>query len=255
MLFEKRAERILELLNLKKSVTMHEFVSSLNVSESTIRRDLIALEEQGELRRIHGGATRVNGLRTEQNMLQKESLNQEAKIIIAQYAATLVKPNSQIYIDAGTATLELVRFLPIDINLQVVTNGVEHALTSIQRGLNVTIVGGQVKPNTHGIAGMVAYQQLEKMNFAYAFIGMNGIHEQHGLTTTNIEEAVLKELAMEQSQNIRILMDDSKVDQIYEFKVGVPSQAIILLDDKAKENKETNIDKIIERYDIQFISN
>lgn len=255
MLFEKRAERILELLKLKKSVTMHEFVSSLNVSESTIRRDLIALEEQGELRRIHGGATRVNGLRTEQNMLQKESLNQEAKIIIAQYAATLVKPNSQIYIDAGTATLELVRFLPIDINLQVVTNGVEHALTAIQRGLNVTIVGGQVKPNTHGIAGMVAYQQLEKMNFAYAFIGMNGIHEQHGLTTTNIEEAVLKELAMEQSQSIRILMDDSKVDQIYEFKVGVPSQAIILLDDKAEENKETNIDKIIERYDIQFIGN
>lgn len=250
MLFEHRAEKILELLAKQRTVTIQEIVSSLNVSESTIRRDLIALEENGQLRRIHGGATTVSDIGKEQKMSQKVSVNQQAKLAVAKYASTLVKPESQIYIDAGTATLELIRLLPTNINLHVVTNGVDHALTAIQRGLNVTIIGGQIKPNTHAIAGITAYQQLEKMNFTYAFMGMNGMDETSGLTTTNVDEAIIKELAMKQSQNIRILMDESKIGQVYEFRVEAPTQAIILLNELSTTNQTEGI---AEKYDLHFV--
>src|SRR5699024_10144087 len=150
---------------------------------------------------------------------QKESINHEIKVKIAKYCSTLVKPNSQVYIDAGTATLELVRVLPNDKNIQIVTNGVDQALLALQRGIDVTLLGGPVKQNTHAIAGRRAYQQLERINSSFAFIGMNGINFENGLTTTNLDEAMIKECAMQLSHKIRILMDDSKINHVYEFKV------------------------------------
>ena len=133
------------------------------------------------------------------------------------------------------------------------TNGVDHGLLAIQRGLSVTIVGGEIRPNTHAIAGMTGYKQLEKMNFSQAFIGMNGIHEESGLTTTNIDEALMKELAMKQSQNIRILMDESKIGKVYEFKVEVPSQAIILMDKNAENHSTEILEKITKTYDLKLV--
>lgn len=253
MLFEHRVEKILNLLKEKNTVTTQEFVSSIGTSESTIRRDLIALEEDGKLRRIHGGATTVNDIEKEQNMTQKVRINHEGKIMIAKHAVSLVKPDSQIYVDAGTATLELIKILPANQNIQVVTNGVDHALMAIQRGLSVTIVGGEIKPNTHAIAGMTAYKQLERMNFSHAFMGMNGIHEETGLTTTNIDEALMKELAMQQSRNIRLLMDESKIGKVYDFKVEVPTQAIVLMDKNSNTHSKVRLEKISKRYDLQFV--
>lgn len=253
MLFEHRVKKILNLLEKKSTVTIQEFVSSIGASESTIRRDLISLEEAGELRRIHGGATTVNDIEKEQNMTQKVSLNHEGKIVIAKHAVSLIKPDSQIYVDAGTATLELIKILPVNQNIQVVTNGVDHALLAIQRGLSVTIVGGEIKPNTHAIAGMTAYRQLERMNFSHAFMGMNGIHEETGLTTTNIDEALMKELAMQQSQNIRLLMDASKIGKVYDFKVEAPTQAIVLMDKQSNPHSKVMLEKINKKYDVQFV--
>lgn len=253
MLFEHRIEQILNLLNEKNTVTIQELVSSVGVSESTIRRDLIALEEDGELRRIHGGATTVNNIEKELNMSQKVSQNQEEKMIIVKHAVSLVKSDSQIYVDAGTATLELIKILPVDQNIRVVTNGVDHALLAIQRGLSVTIVGGCIKPNTHAIAGITAYKQLEKMNFSYAFMGMNGLHEDRGLTTTNIDEAIMKEQVMKQSQNIRLLMDVSKMGKVYDFKVEAPTQAIVLMDKTPENYSKAALEVISDMYNIQYI--
>lgn len=253
MLVQHRKERILDLLTQKKTVSMQEFVSKLGVSESTLRRDLIALEESNLLTRVHGGATITKGIGKEQKMSQKESINQTVKMRMAKFASTLIHPDSQIYVDAGTATLELVRVLPTHLNLHLVTNGVDHALLALQRGIEVTLLGGTVKPNTHAIAGMTAYKQLEKMNFSFSFIGMNGLSTGQGLTTTNLDEATIKESAMHQSQKIRILIDDSKIDQVYEFKVDAPTQAIILLNAEAKETHPENIEKIRTMYDLHFV--
>lgn len=253
MLFEHRVEKILHLLAERNTVTIQEFVASIGASESTIRRDLISLEEVGELRRIHGGATTVNDIEKEQNMMQKVSQNHDGKLRIAKHAVTLVKPDSQIYVDAGTATLELIKILPVNQNIQVVTNGVDHALLAIQRGLSVTIVGGEIKPNTHAIAGMTAFKQLERMNFTHAFMGMNGIHDETGLTTTNIDEALMKELAMQQSQNIRLLMDASKIGKVYDFKVEAPTQAIVLMDKQSNPHSKVMLEKINKKYDVQFV--
>lgn len=253
MFIPNRKERILELLAQKNAVSIQELVSDLGVSESTLRRDLVALEEEGLLTRVHGGATTTTDIHKEQKMSQKENVNQAIKARVAKYAGTLVQPDSQIYVDAGTATLELVRVLPNDMNLQLVTNGVDHALLALKRGFDVILLGGHIKRNTHAIADMTAYRQLEKFNFSLSFMGMNGFHEKQGLTTTNMDEALLKECAMNQSQRIRILMDDSKIDQVYQFKVEAPTQAIILLNSQAKTKNPSSIEKLNEKFDLRFV--
>ena len=110
-----------------------------------------------------------------------------------------------------------------------------------------------MKQSTHAIVGITAYQQLERMNFSMSFIGMNGISLESGLTTTNLDEVALKECAMQQSHKIRILMDDSKINQVYEFKVKAPSQAIIVLNEEAKKQSPTTIEKLSDQFDFHFI--
>ncbi|MBU5593864.1 DeoR/GlpR family DNA-binding transcription regulator [Amphibacillus sp. MSJ-3] len=253
MLFQHRKEKILNLLSQKETVSIHDLVVDVGVSESTLRRDLIALEEMGLLTRVHGGATTVKNIRNEQKMSQKERSNFQTKVKIAKYCSHLIKANSQIFIDAGTATLELVRVLPNNKNIHMVTNGVDQALLALQRGIKVTLLGGPVKQNTHAIIGLTAFHQLERMNFSFAFIGMNGISKENGLTTTNLDEAMIKECAMQQSQNIRILMDDSKLNHVYQYKVKAPSQAIILLNRKAQIKAPETVEKISNHYDLHFI--
>lgn len=254
MLFEQRKQQIMAKLFSQTTVTIQELVAAIGVSESTLRRDLITLEQQGLLSRIHGGATLVKQIGAEQDISQRTKANQSIKMQIAEHCQQLVKANSQIYVDAGTATLALVRLLPADKNIHLVTNGLDHALLALQRGIEVTVLGDTVKPVTHAIAGITAYQQLSKMNFEFAFMGMNGLSVNYGLTTTNIDEANLKECAMQQSQHIRILMDDSKLEQIYEFKVEAPDQAIVLFNERAAQNFPDMIKALNKYYNLQFIA-
>lgn len=253
MLFQNRKEKILERLAEKSTISIQELETAIGVSESTLRRDLVALEKEGLLKRVHGGATTPTNLNKEQKMAQKESINQSAKIKVAKHVSTLVEKETQVYIDAGTTTLELVRLLPTEKNLKLVTNGIDHALLALNRGIEVTLLGGMVKRNTHAIADMTAYKQLSKINFSASFMGMNGLHENQGLTTTNIDEATLKECAMDQSQNIYLLMDDTKIDQVYEFKVDLPTSAKIFINQEAATKHPQKIKKLKVKYDIEMI--
>ena len=110
MLTEQRHEIILNLLSEKGSITVTELKEVLTTSESTIRRDLNTLDEQGRLTKVFGGAVeKNNGISTtELSVSQKAVFNTEEKKKIAMYAARLVAPNDFVYIDAGTTTEYLI---------------------------------------------------------------------------------------------------------------------------------------------------
>ena len=146
MLTEQRHEIILNLLSEKGSITVTELKELLNTSESTIRRDLNTLDEQGRLTKVFGGAVeKSNGvLTTELSVSQKATVNTEAKKKIAMYAAKLVAPNDFIYIDAGTTTEYLIDYLD-EKNATYVTNAVTHARKLAVAGFKVILIGGELK--------------------------------------------------------------------------------------------------------------
>ena len=107
MLSEERHKLILEKLEKESVVYLNDLVEYLNTSESTIRRDLTALHKAGLLKKVHGGATSlkdVNIKTTDDIVENRQTLNIDEKVKIAQYAASLIEDNDFVYIDAGTTT-------------------------------------------------------------------------------------------------------------------------------------------------------
>ena len=121
---------------------------------------------------------------------------------IAQYAVSLIKRMRVIYLDAGTITLEMIPFLSSISNVKVVTNSVKHAALLIDQGIETLILGGTIKISTNAVLGSGASEQLRKLRFNRCFIGMNGAHVGAGFTTPDPEEAMIKKIAIENSQKL-----------------------------------------------------
>ena len=113
MLTEQRYEKILDLVNEKKSVTVKEMTELLESSESTIRRDLTVLHKKGRLVKVFGGAVAIDmEYRTkDEEVNRREDENKEAKELIARFAASLIQPDDFVFLDAGTTTAWIPDFL------------------------------------------------------------------------------------------------------------------------------------------------
>ncbi|WP_170006556.1 DeoR/GlpR family DNA-binding transcription regulator [Bacillus fonticola] len=213
MLTPERHARILELLQANEVVRLQQFVDATTSSESTIRRDLAQLEEERKLKRVHGGAALLKGKRDEQTVAQKSTKNLQEKRKIAQLAAQSVQPGDCLYLDAGTTTYEMIPFLTVE-DLVVVTNGISLVNTLLEQGVQTYLLGGAVKPNTHALIGRGALTSMQSYRFDKAFLGTNGIHLQHGCTTPDPEEAMIKEQAIALAGEAYVLADPSKFHEV-----------------------------------------
>lgn len=227
MLTPERHQLILQLLKEKNIIKIQELVELTNSSESTIRRDLSQLEDEKVLKRVHGGAARLQGMREEPSMVEKSSKNLQKKRRIAQYAASLVKEGDSIYLDAGSTIKEMIEFLAVK-DIVVVTNGLMHVTPLLNKGIPTYIIGGFAKANTKAIIGRGALSSLEQYRFDKCFIGVNGIHMQFGYTTPDQEEALIKQKAMSLSRETFILADESKFNEIAFSRIADIQDAAII---------------------------
>ncbi|TKC19517.1 DeoR/GlpR family DNA-binding transcription regulator [Robertmurraya kyonggiensis] len=229
MLETERHEKILQLLKEKNTVKIQELVELTSSSESTIRRDLTVLEKKEYLKRVHGGAAKLQGKLQEPTMNEKSSKNHHAKQKIAQYAVGLIEEGESIYLDAGSTIVEMIPYLPE--NIVVVTNGITHLPLLLERNIMTYLIGGFVKPSTNAIIGRDAIASLEHYRFDKCFMGVNGIHPQFGYTTPDQEEAAVKKLAMSLSREAYILADDSKFSEVAFAKIADIKTAKIITND------------------------
>lgn len=227
MLKEERYEAILQLLKQQRVAQLKEFVDALGCSEATIRRDLSALEDLGKLDRVHGGAKLPPHLEPELDMQEKEQRNTHEKETIARWAASLIKESDTLFLDAGTTTAAVIPHLGIKPQL-VVTNGLRQADLLGRAGIQTILLGGLLKPVTNAIVGITANEQLHQYRFTKAFLGMNSIDEENGLTTPTPEEAAIKRSAIELSQQTYVLADASKFNTTSFARVGNLEEVILI---------------------------
>jgi len=216
MLTEERYKIILETLAVKRVVTICELTAIVGHSESTIRRDLAALDHQGKLNKVHGGATVIEKksyAAMRKNLSEQQPLYLEDKYRIGKYAATLVNPGDLIFIDAGTTTAAMIHVLDC-VDAIFVTNGLPTAELLRSKNLNVTLLGGKLRNRTGALIGEVTLDAMKNLNFTTVFVGVNGIDLVRQYTTPNISEAKIKETAVRQSQKAYILADPSKFNKI-----------------------------------------
>ena len=172
MLAEERMEEIVRLVQEYGSMTVQKLMEYTGASESTLRRDLNALDKRGMLTKVHGGAIalEMNVVVKDSDVILREELHREEKIEVARYAASLIRPNDFVYLDAGTTTGYLIDFLK-EKRAVFVTNGVMHARKLVQKGYTVYLPGGEFKAVTEALIGEMAIQNLQKYHFTRGFWG------------------------------------------------------------------------------------
>ncbi|WP_394232432.1 DeoR/GlpR family DNA-binding transcription regulator [Niallia oryzisoli] len=242
MLTPERHQLILQLLKEKGIVKLQELIDITNTSESTIRRDLIQLEEEKQLKRVHGGAARLQGKLQEPTMIEKSSRNLQQKQEIAKYAAGLVEEGDSIYLDAGSTVREMIEFLP-SRNIVVVTNGLTHVMPLLEKQIPTYVIGGFCKQKTAAVVGRGALESLQKYRFDKCFIGVNGIHPELGFTTPDQDEAMIKEQAISLSREAFVLSDHTKFSEVSFAKITEINKATILTNELDEEIRKVYVGK------------
>ena len=242
MLTPERHQLILSLLKEKEVVRIQELVDTTGASESTIRRDLSELEEQRLLKRVHGGATALQNKIEEPTILEKAVKNEQQKIAIARYAASLVKERDSIFIDAGTTTNQMLSYLPE--NIIVVTSSPDIGLQLIKRNIKTILLGGELKAATLSVVGREAIKSISQYRFDKCFLGINGIDKHHGLTTPDPDEAYVKQLALQFSDERYVLCDSEKFSGVTFAKVADLRGITVITDDGLYEEDQQEYSKL-----------
>ncbi|WP_301859230.1 DeoR/GlpR family DNA-binding transcription regulator [uncultured Megasphaera sp.] len=212
MLTEERQEEILRIVNTGGAASVQELVSCLNISESTVRRDLLAMDREGKLRRVHGGATSLkdNAYNADmENLRDKYSLHMPDKRRIAQFAAAQIGKDDFVYVDAGSTTEQMAEYLS-GSEASFVTNSIPLAQKLARSDVSVYILPGRVKGKTEAIIGSEMRDMLSQYHFTKGFFGTNGLSLRDGCTTPDAEEAACKRAAVRQCSKAYILADSSK---------------------------------------------
>ena len=231
MLTQERYQTILQLLSERDAVTVSELSSLLDISESTIRRDLNNLAEMGKLNKVFGGATaiRPNTGVTEKTFEIREAEMSEEKTAIGRYAATLVNDGDLVFIDAGTTTYRFIDFLT-NREATYITNGVAHARKLIRGGFTTYIISGRIKPATEAVVGSTGIGLISRLNFTKAFVGTNGIDLEAGYTTPEIDEGMIKEAIVKHSYMTFILADHTKFRRVFPVSFADIKKGCIITD-------------------------
>ena len=236
MLGEERQSAILSIVDERGSVTTAELTRLFDTSESTIRRDLTALDQDGLIVKVHGGAMAKDaGYHTTDDELSvRVALNRDDKLVLARFAAEQIENNDMVYLDAGSTTELIIDYLTVK-NVTFVTNSINHAKKLSQKGYTAYVLGGEFKYLTEAIVGEEAILSLEKYNFTKGFFGTNGVTEESGYSTPDIKEAMVKRTAMTRTKNKYVLADRTKLSQISSVSFAEFDSAI-LITNEAKDN-------------------
>ena len=212
MLYDRR-EQILTLLKKDGSVKVVDLVKRFGVSIETIRRDLEALEMEGFLRRVYGGAVRESR-RSEETLLQERMVQNAAeKERIGKAAAAFVQDGDVIGIDVGTTTLEMARaLLQRDLRIIVITNSIQIAATlSASEKIEVILIGGRVRHGELSVGGhMLTEANMRLFQTDKLFLGVGGITDKFGITDFREEETAFRRIGIERTKEVYALADHSK---------------------------------------------
>lgn len=227
----QRRQAILDTLATTGRVDVAAMADELSVTSETVRKDLTALERQGHLRRVHGGAIPPQDLSFEPDVTTRIAYAEE-KRRIAKAALAHLPRTGTILIDAGSTTARLAELIPPDRHLTVFTNTLPIALTlTAKPNLTVYTLGGRVRNLTLAEVDSWTARSLSEINVDVAFLGTNGISLDRGLTTPDAAEAAVKHLMLRCARRPILLSDHSKIGQVSTHKYGELTDIDLLITD------------------------
>jgi len=210
-----RYKKILSVIEENGSfIRVADLAEILEVSEMTIRRDLLILEEKGFLKRTHGGALLQNQNGVSSKKIDTAQIaNIEKKRAIGKAAAKLIDTGDSLYIDSGSTTQCLASaIIEIEnISLAVITNSIiiAKALSS-KKNIDVIMPGGKVHTAHFSLVGSFTEDGLRKFHYNKVFLAAGGVNLSTGLSILNIDEIPIKKAVLENAKQVIAVIDSSK---------------------------------------------
>ncbi len=227
MLKQERQNVILDELRSHNSVKSMKLSEILKVSEDTIRRDLIDLEKNGQLKKVHGGAVALSYI---PSFKKREVLEKQTKHTIAKKALPLIEDDQVLIIDGGTSNLQLVNILPTDKKLTVFTNSIPVASKLCEySNIDSVLLGGSILRKGHTAVGLQSLEFLREIHADLCFLGITSVDPEFGLTEANHEETIIKKAMLKASKTVVSMVISNKLNTRQSFKVESMDKLDILI--------------------------
>lgn len=235
-----RRDRMLALLREQEFLRVSDLAHQFEVSEVTVRADLDALEQRGQLRRVRGGAVPRATAPTERRFEEAEVAAAAQKRAIGRAAAGLIEDGDTLILDVGTTTTAVAQALAdrLDItDVTVFTSSLTIALALERADPRVTVIitGGTLRPKQHSLVEPLAGLVLGSINARKAFIGCNGVDVDRGITNVNLPETEIKRLVLSSAQERIVCADSSKLGQVALAHVCSLDEIDLLITDDAAD--------------------
>ncbi len=215
MFTPERQHKILEILQTNPSVRVSDLSEQLGVSEVTIRRDLDKMHEARQIRRIRGGAIRVERAAPEPPANYRTTEKADEKRRIGQAAAALIQDGEIAFIGSGTTALEVARNLIGRKNLTIITNALNVINTlAFEEGITLIHTGGMLRVSELSFIGHITDQSLRDLHPQKAIIGIRAVSLKDGLTNDFLPEVTTDRAILQAAPEVILVADHSKFGKI-----------------------------------------
>ena len=238
MLYNERAELILQQLQLQSTVKVTELGELLGVSVDTVRRDLRAMEQQGLIKCVRGGACLPDSLASLSNFTGREVIHSDLKRELARKALSYIQPGDIVALNSGTTnTLLAQELVGYSQQITVVTNNFA-AVNILMKNQNIRLIaiGGTVNALEQSTCGTECEQAFAQYYPDIAFLSINAVNYRDGYTDFRFHEMGVLRLLAKRAKQVIAVMDSSKLDKRSKKKVLSAEEIdLLVMDDQVSE--------------------
>lgn len=226
LLAEERKKRIIELIEQQGKVKVNDLAHDFDVSTETIRRYLEELENEKKLKKVYGGAVKVEPETAEPSMFEREILRIDEKKKIALKAASFIEEEDVIFIDEGSTTLQMVPMFMGIPDVTIITNSFPFAARLMAQENKqlfkgeLIFLGGHVRSKHFRASGSLTEKMAKEFYANKAFISVDGIHLESGITSYDLEKCMLSKIFIKNAETTFVLADQSKIGVKGNYKIN-----------------------------------
>ncbi|MDR0269472.1 DeoR/GlpR family DNA-binding transcription regulator [Paenibacillus sp.] len=209
MLPLERQKKILDLLTVKKVLKMNELTEELDISVDTLRRDINLLSGQGKIEKIYGGIKLTD--RFGESLMEDRMVNHmEEKERIARTCSEFIQDGDCIYIDSGSTTYQIAKYIKHKKQLTVITASIPVIQELMNSNIELIIIGGKIRKEEQSVVAFDYIFNFHELNVRKAFICCSGVTIDRGISDYNLEEAITRKKIIELSKEVFVAADSTK---------------------------------------------